>query len=75
MLTMDQYVPLTKISFNALVWSQDFWAFEGNPYATQDFPAWPTIDDPSVRQPSNFCYTTTMQNQDGLSNFNFAWVM
>jgi hypothetical protein len=69
------YVPLSKVSVDALVWSSDFWPVD-NPYTTEDFP---TFSPPSnitlYRNPESFCYTTTMFQPDGFLHFNWAFAV
>ncbi|KAJ1900998.1 hypothetical protein LPJ81_003835, partial [Coemansia sp. IMI 209127] len=64
------YIPMTKLSLDAIVWSQGYWAV-ANPYRTTDTPSFGAAAD-GMRAPSDFCYTTTM-NQQG--SFNGAFVI
>ncbi|KAI5474993.1 hypothetical protein MNV49_002116 [Pseudohyphozyma bogoriensis] len=75
-LLTSLYLPLSKISIGALVWSSDYWALSDNPYATSDNP------DPAPLGPSSefydtldFCYKTTMKRPSGLKNFNWAYII
>lgn len=62
------YVPLSKISIGALVWTSDFWAIE-NYYASTDSPEVSSLGALDVfRDPLDFCYTTSMRR----AGFNWA---
>lgn len=65
------YIPLSKIAFDALLWSSDFWVVV-DPYqggAIND-PHPASLGDPAIfRGPMDFCYTTTMRKDE----FNWAW--
>lgn len=65
------YLPLAKLSFDALVWSDTMWPVK-NPYKTTDFPDLePSGPSGIYRNPGDFCYVTSMKIQD----LNFAWVI
>ncbi|KAF9582023.1 hypothetical protein BGW38_000763 [Lunasporangiospora selenospora] len=65
------YLPLAKLSFDALVWSDTMWPI-ANPYKTVDFPVLEPLGPSGVyRDPSDFCYVTSMKIQD----LNFAYVI
>ncbi|KAJ1941255.1 hypothetical protein FBU59_003551, partial [Linderina macrospora] len=54
------YIPVLKLSLEVIVWDQGFWAV-ANPFRTTDSPSFPA-PEPGHRDPSKFCYTTTMRN-------------
>lgn len=65
------YLPLAKLSFDALVWSDTMWPVK-NPYKTTDFPDLQPLGPSGIyRDPGDFCYVTSMKIQD----LNFAWVI
>ncbi|KAF9182915.1 hypothetical protein BGZ51_004359 [Haplosporangium sp. Z 767] len=65
------YLPLAKLSFDALVWSDTMWPIS-NPYKTVDFPVLEPLGPSGIyRDPSDFCYVTSMKIQD----LNFAYVI
>ncbi|KAF9316036.1 hypothetical protein BG003_002394 [Podila horticola] len=65
------YLPLAKLSFDALVWSDTMWPVT-NPYKTTDFPDLQPLGPSGIyRDPDDFCYVTSMKIQD----LNFAWVI
>ncbi|KAF9436637.1 hypothetical protein BGZ76_003398 [Entomortierella beljakovae] len=65
------YLPLAKLSFDALVWSDTMWPIK-NPYKTADFPDLEPLGPSGIyRSPSDFCYVTSMKIQD----LNFAWAI
>ncbi|KAG0348630.1 hypothetical protein BG004_004661 [Podila humilis] len=65
------YLPLAKLSFDALVWSDTMWPVK-NPYKAMDFPTLEPLGPSGIyRDPSDFCYVTSMKIQD----LNFAWVI
>lgn len=74
-LTLMKYVPLSKISIDALSWADSFWPVD-NPYLISDFPDFPPNSNATLfRNPADFCYTTTMYQPDGLLHFNWAWLI
>ncbi|KAF9348830.1 hypothetical protein BGX26_012794 [Mortierella sp. AD094] len=65
------YLPLAKLSFDALVWSDTMWPIP-NPYTNVDFPDLEPLGPSGIyRAPSDFCYVTSMKIQD----LNFAYVI
>ncbi|KAG0317912.1 hypothetical protein BGZ97_004670 [Linnemannia gamsii] len=65
------YLPLAKLSFDALVWSDTMWPIS-NPYTTSDFPVLQPLGPSGIyRDPSDFCWVTSMKIQD----LNFAYVI
>ncbi|KDN51310.1 hypothetical protein K437DRAFT_221651 [Tilletiaria anomala UBC 951] len=66
------YIPLTKLSVDALTWSSAWWVV-ANPYtADVDNPSLPPLGDAHLyRDPLDFCWTTTMRKDE----FNFAWII
>ncbi|KAG0359714.1 hypothetical protein BGZ54_009854 [Gamsiella multidivaricata] len=65
------YLPLAKLSFDALVWSDTMWPI-ANPYTNTDFPALEPLGPSGIyRDPSDFCYVTSMKIQD----LNFAYAI
>lgn len=65
------YLPLAKLSFDALVWSDTMWPI-ANPYTTADFPVLQPLGPSGIyRDPSDFCWVTSMKIQD----LNFAYVI
>ncbi|KAG0051413.1 hypothetical protein BGZ83_003799 [Gryganskiella cystojenkinii] len=65
------YLPLAKLSFDALVWSDTMWPIP-NPYKNTDFPVLEPLGPNGIyRDPSDFCYVTSMKIQD----LNFAYVI
>ncbi|CAB4392488.1 unnamed protein product [Rhizophagus irregularis] len=67
------YVPLTKLSLDALVWSDNFWPVK-NPYLPDvDFPDFVDVGNGALRSPKDFCYVTSMNKNDtNLSPFIIA---
>ncbi|CAH7686366.1 expressed protein, partial [Phakopsora pachyrhizi] len=65
------YVPFTKLSISALIWSSEFWIVE-NPYAETDSPQSTSSGSSTDFQDSlNFCYTTTAKaHADGIPALN-----
>ncbi|KAI8461657.1 hypothetical protein BY996DRAFT_4573263 [Phakopsora pachyrhizi] len=65
------YVPFTKLSISALIWSSEFWIVE-NPYAETDSPQSTSSGSSTDFQDSlNFCYTTTAKSHaDGIPALN-----
>ncbi|CAG8515043.1 15568_t:CDS:2 [Rhizophagus irregularis] len=57
------YLPLSKLSLNALVWSDSFWPVT-NPYNNTDFPIFEKSGSDTMRDPSDFCYVTSMNKED-----------
>jgi hypothetical protein len=67
-LISSLYVPLSKISIGALVWTSDYWAVE-NYYLANDNPTPSPFDNhDQYYDPLNFCYKTTMRK----AGFNWA---
>ncbi|KAF9111773.1 hypothetical protein BGX27_004459 [Mortierella sp. AM989] len=65
------YLPLAKLSFDALVWSDTMWPIP-NPYKNIDFPDLQPLGPSGIyRAPSDFCYVTSMKIQD----LNFAYAI
>ncbi|KAG0204931.1 hypothetical protein BGX28_003273 [Mortierella sp. GBA30] len=65
------YLPLAKLSFDALVWSDTMWPIH-NPYTNSDFPVLEELGPSGIyRDPNDFCYVTSMKIQD----LNFAYVI
>ncbi|KAF9562036.1 hypothetical protein EC968_005397 [Mortierella alpina] len=65
------YLPLAKLSFDALVWSDSMWPIK-NPYTNADFPTLEPLGPSGIyRSPDDFCYVTSMKIQD----LNFAYVI
>ncbi|KAF8927738.1 hypothetical protein EDD21DRAFT_36136 [Dissophora ornata] len=65
------YLPLAKLSFDALVWSDTMWPIT-NPYTNTDFPTLEPLGPSGIyRDPSDFCYVTSMKIQD----LNFAYAI
>ncbi|KAJ1818849.1 hypothetical protein LPJ75_001331 [Coemansia sp. RSA 2598] len=64
------YIPMIKLCVEAIVWSQGYWPVP-NPFRETDRPEYPAAADGQHRDPSRFCYTTTMRN----GRFNGAFVM
>ncbi|KAF9947841.1 hypothetical protein BGZ70_002488 [Mortierella alpina] len=65
------YLPLAKLSFDALVWSDSMWPIK-NPYTNADFPTLQPLGPSGIyRSPDDFCYVTSMKIQD----LNFAYVI
>ncbi|KAJ1837619.1 hypothetical protein LPJ73_007338, partial [Coemansia sp. RSA 2703] len=64
------YIPVVKLCLEAIVWSQGYWAV-ANPYRESDNPSFPKPADSQHRDPSKFCYTTTMR----VGRFNGAFVI
>ena len=67
------YIPLTKLSIDALTWSSAWWVIP-NPYidSPDQTPILPSLGDPHLyREPLDFCWTTTMRKDQ----FNFAWLI
>ncbi|CAO1630349.1 unnamed protein product [Parajaminaea phylloscopi] len=65
------YIPLSKLALEALTWSSDFWAIDSQ-YASGQSQDLQTGVDPAVsRDPTDFCYTTTMRRDQ----FNWAWII
>ncbi|KAG9068273.1 hypothetical protein KI688_011868 [Linnemannia hyalina] len=65
------YLPLAKLSFDALVWSDTMWPIS-NPYTTADFPVLQPLGPSGIyRDPSDFCWVTSMKIQD----LNFAYII
>ncbi|KAJ2726057.1 hypothetical protein GGI07_000840 [Coemansia sp. Benny D115] len=64
------YIPMIKLCLEALTWSQGYWAIP-NPFRLEDRPVFPKPEDGEHRDPSKFCYTTTMRN----GHFNGAFVV
>ncbi|GES83027.1 hypothetical protein RCL_jg19954.t1 [Rhizophagus clarus] len=64
------YLPLSKLSLNALVWSDSFWPVS-NPYNDTDFPNFGKSSSDAMRDPQDFCYVTSMNKGD----LNFAPVI
>ncbi|CAG8529899.1 7731_t:CDS:2 [Ambispora gerdemannii] len=65
------YLPLSKLSIDALVWSDTFWPVT-NPYLTTDSPEFTPLGSPDTyRAPDDFCYVTSMRKQD----LNFAFII
>ncbi|CAG8473103.1 3957_t:CDS:2 [Funneliformis caledonium] len=57
------YLPLSKLSIDALVWSESFWPIT-NPYDNGvDFPDFGSGSD-KFRDPKDFCYVTSMNKDD-----------
>ncbi|KAJ2551823.1 hypothetical protein EV175_003547, partial [Coemansia sp. RSA 1933] len=63
------YIPMTKLSLDAIVWDQGYWAVS-NPYRTADKPDFGSAPS-GQRAPGDFCYTTTMKN----GSFNGSFVI
>ncbi|KAJ2673063.1 hypothetical protein GGI25_004878 [Coemansia spiralis] len=63
------YMPMVKLCIEAIVWNQGYWAV-ANPFRTTDHPIYPKPTD-GEKDPSKFCYTTTMHT----SRFNGAFVI
>lgn len=51
------------MSLNALVWSDSFWPVT-NPYNNTDFPIFEKSSSDTMRDPSDFCYVTSMNKED-----------
>ncbi|KAF9170819.1 hypothetical protein BGX21_008404 [Mortierella sp. AD011] len=65
------YLPLAKLAFDVLVWSDTMWPIS-NPYTDVDFPVLEPLGPSDIyRAPSDFCYVTSMKIQD----LNFAYVI
>ncbi|KAF9956753.1 hypothetical protein BGZ72_002478 [Mortierella alpina] len=65
------YLPLAKLSFDALVWSDSMWPIK-NPYTHADYPTLEPLGPSGIyRAPDDFCYVTSMKIQD----LNFAYVI
>ncbi|RIA81350.1 hypothetical protein C1645_700902 [Glomus cerebriforme] len=65
------YLPLSKLSLDALVWSDSFWPVP-NPYLNNvDFPIFENSGSNTMRNPQDFCYVTSMNKED----LNFAPVI
>ncbi|KAF9204066.1 hypothetical protein BGZ49_005733 [Haplosporangium sp. Z 27] len=65
------YLPLAKLSFDVLVWSDTMWPVP-NPYTNTDFPVLEPLGPSDIyRAPSDFCYVTSMKIQD----LNFAYAI
>ncbi|KAG0303039.1 hypothetical protein BGZ98_007044 [Dissophora globulifera] len=65
------YLPLAKLSLDALVWSDTMWPIS-NPYTSTDHPVFEPLGQSGVyRDPSDFCYVTSMKIQD----LNFAYAI
>ncbi|KAG0376990.1 hypothetical protein BGX24_006884 [Mortierella sp. AD032] len=65
------YLPLAKLAFDALVWSDTMWPI-ANPYTRSDFPELQPLGPSGIyRDPSDFCWVTSMKIQD----LNFAYVI
>ncbi|KAF9920415.1 hypothetical protein FBU30_009774 [Linnemannia zychae] len=65
------YLPLAKLAFDAIVWSDTMWPI-ANPYTTSDFPELQPLGPSGIyRDPSDFCWVTSMKIQD----LNFAYVI
>ncbi|KAF9123896.1 hypothetical protein BGW39_008610 [Mortierella sp. 14UC] len=65
------YLPLAKLAFDALVWSDTMWPI-ANPYTHSDFPELQPLGPSGIyRAPSDFCWVTSMKIQD----LNFAYVI
>ena len=67
------YIPLTKLSIDALTWQAAWWPV-ANPYSSTNdtTPVLPPLGDPHLyRDPLDFCWTTTMRKDE----FNFAWLI
>ncbi|KAG0272457.1 hypothetical protein BGZ95_011799 [Linnemannia exigua] len=65
------YLPLAKLAFDALVWSDTMWPI-ANPYTHSDFPELQPLGPSGIyRDPSDFCWVTSMKIQD----LNFAYVI
>lgn len=65
------YLPLAKLSFDALVWSDTMWPVT-NPYTNTDFPVLQPLGPSGIyRDPGDFCYVTSMKIQD----LNFAYAI
>jgi len=58
------YLPLSTMAVHVLVWSDDLWVVPHN--STDPFPDVPSLAQD--RDPSNFCWTTTMKKNE----INFA---
>ncbi|CAI2173655.1 2335_t:CDS:2 [Funneliformis geosporum] len=63
------YVPITKLSLDAVVWAAPFWPV-ANPYLPNvDFPDFDSMGEEgndALRYPKDFCYVTSMK-KDGLN--------
>jgi hypothetical protein len=57
------YIPLGKLSLDALVWSSDYWPSNANNQFATDPITW--------RDPADICYTTTMRKDE----FNWAYII
>ncbi|KAI8347282.1 hypothetical protein B0O80DRAFT_373018, partial [Mortierella sp. GBAus27b] len=65
------YLPLAKLSLDALVWSDTMWPTP-NPYKNTDFPVLEPLGPSGIyREPYDFCYVTSMKIQD----LNFAYAI
>ncbi|KAF9080571.1 hypothetical protein BGX23_001953 [Mortierella sp. AD031] len=65
------YLPLAKLAFDALVWSDTMWPV-ANPYTRSDFPELQPLGPSGIyRDASDFCWVTSMKIQD----LNFAYVI
>ncbi|KAJ1929179.1 hypothetical protein IWQ60_001402 [Tieghemiomyces parasiticus] len=65
------YLPLSKLALEAIVWSDAFWPVV-NPYTDTDNPRLPPLGPASTyRNPLDFCYTTTMRQDQS----NLAWLV
>lgn len=72
------YLPLSKLSIGALVWTSDYWAVN-NPYLASDSPIHlPLGPSDSFYDSLDFCYRTTMRRPTGflhLGHFNWAYII
>ncbi|CAG8466098.1 26770_t:CDS:2 [Dentiscutata erythropus] len=58
------YLPISKLSIDALVWGDTFWAIP-NPYIYSDTPDFSYYNNMTDnRNPNDFCYVTSMREGD-----------
>ncbi|CAG8460586.1 482_t:CDS:2 [Dentiscutata heterogama] len=58
------YLPISKLSIDALVWGDTFWAIP-NPYIYSDTPEFSYYNNMTDnRNPNDFCYVTSMREGD-----------
>ncbi|CAI2166476.1 7591_t:CDS:2 [Funneliformis geosporum] len=57
------YLPLSKLSLDALVWSDSFWPIPNPYFQNVDFPDFGSGSD-NFRDPKDFCYVTSMNKND-----------
>nr|CAG8491263.1 8510_t:CDS:2 [Entrophospora candida] len=59
------YLPVSKLSIDALVWADTFWVIP-NPYLNSDDPVFEDVvgNGDSLRDLKDFCYVTSMNKKD-----------